>query len=248
MANYKVTLLKLYRNHYLRKFFIFSAIYFSIYLIHPFDVIYNNFILETIEIRDNNLSLQRQIIKKINYLYKTPILSIDLAKLNDEIISISPWIKTTIIRRIWPSKLIIHIVEYMPCFIWSDDSENNNIKFFDKHGNIINDSGIVLNKLISYPVVKGKNAYKEVDQLITMINSNRELFKEVKIIEYIEERRWNLEFKNRLLVKLPEYNLEDAIDYLKDNLNLLESNNIDLIDLRLLKAEKIFVKYANGKK
>ena len=73
--------------------------------------------------------------------------------------------------------------------------------------------------------------YKRQDISIAFPNLTQTL----EEVEFIEKRRWNLKLNNKLLVKLPDENIQQSLKNLKqlfEEQEVMESNIIE-IDLRI---------------
>ena len=84
-------------------------------------------------------------------------------------------------------------------------------------------------------MVKGPKANLNAKNLIEIINDYEYLNNRIVSADFISEYRWNVLFKDNILVKLPYKNLKQSIKLLnkvlKNNLNNLNQKN--LIDLRV---------------
>jgi len=65
--------------------------------------------------------------------------------------------------------------------------------------------------------------------IVKYLSNNPDLIKNISYIEWIENRRWNLHLKNKIIVKLPEHEYNLAIDKLTSN---LIGKKLSVIDLR----------------
>ena len=71
------------------------------------------------------------------------------------------------------------------------------------------------------------------------------MISEIEFYEWVGERRWNLHFKSKLVIKLPEKNLvkglEDSVFVEK---GFLENDKISVIDLR--DVHRPFIRFKNS--
>ncbi len=148
-----------------------------------------------------------------------------------------PWIKNITIKKRLPNIMSINIEEYIPFVIWKTE---NDMHLIDESGNIIpiNDSEKI--NFIDLMVVSGKNSKDGVYSLFNMLSSNPALFSRIREAFFIGERRWNLEFDNGIIIKMPEKDIIKAWHNLDKILSLKGSElTIKVIDLR--NPEKIFI-------
>ena len=84
--------------------------------------------------------------------------------------------------------------------------------------------------------VRGENSPELLEQLIRDISiAFPNLTQTLEEVEFIEKRRWNLKLNNKLLVKLPDGNIQQSLKNLKqlfEEQEVMESNIIE-IDLRI---------------
>ncbi len=157
------------------------------------------------------------------------LIVISLEKIYKQISS-DKWVKSAIVKKIFPYQIKIIIEEYKPFAIWND------IFLIDKEGHTITES-TNKNNLLS---VHGKEANLNFYHFMQDLNLELNITK-IKALEYINTRRWNIIFYTDLKVKLPENNAKQvwkkALEII-DRYSLLE-NNIATLDMR--NTDKIFI-------
>lgn len=192
------------------------------------------FMIDEVVVSGNKFTNKQDILTLID---KTqPILYICPSKLVENIKSTSRWIKNVRIYKILPNILSIEIDEHKPFAIWEDSDKSSII---DSEGKIIIDDYLI-NNLI---VISGENALSNLQFVRDLLKNETPLSKQISEFVFIGKRRWNIILNNRLTVKLPENNPDNAWNYL----NLLQRNKSDfslnnwsMIDMRII--DKIFVK------
>jgi cell division protein FtsQ len=196
----------------------------------------------------DNFSLQEIKISGNTHLKEVDLLYIADVHLGKSMGKIKPWkvksrleengwIEYAEIRKIYPSTLHIHVVESTPSAIWWHAGKFYIVTFeghiIDKINNVFPESG--------YKLLVGRNAAKKYRNIYHLLQKHH-FFADLISLEYIGDRRWNLYFANKLLVKLPEENIDDALKVfsaiLKKDNALLKSREIDLT----LAPLKVFVK------
>tara|TARA_Y100000590_G_scaffold455669_1_gene604777 strand:- start:1611 stop:2393 length:783 start_codon:yes stop_codon:yes gene_type:complete len=151
----------------------------------------------------------------------------------------NPWIKSLSIKNNFRNKIIININEFDPMAIYFNGKD---YLLIDEKGNIIDYvKEKKFNKLI---VLKGKNSNIKAIELIKFIPANlKSIFIEAN---YINNRRWNIYTKEKLLIKLPEIKIKEAINIFNNiyfDLYKSDITDIEYIDLRIPK--KMIIKYYN---
>ena len=162
-----------------------------------------------------------------------PLYSIDTQKKLEEILKIS-WVYKAAISKKAPNSIIIKITERSPIAYWQF---NNKIHLIDTFGNIIKTKKIFFGK----PFLIGKGANKDAITFVRLLNKYK--FFKIKHAVYIGERRWDAIMENGIIVKLPDENVEEAIQkYLSLAANTpLDYEQITSIDMRYIKDNKIHI-------
>ena len=150
------------------------------------------------------------------------------------------WIKEVNIINDYKNTLKVNIKEETPIGIY----ENNNQKILFSKNLVILE---ILGKnhdyknLISFygenSIINSKNLISKIDQ---------DLKQMIQSLIFVENRRWNIRLKNKITLKLPEKNLEEAIENYKkiySNLSNKDLKDIEIIDLRI--PNQAIIKYRN---
>ncbi len=149
-----------------------------------------------------------------------------------EIVESSEWVKRASIKKVLPSTLKINVTENNPYAIYFQEGKSFLI---DLDGSIITEINLN-NYEDDLLFVRGENSPELLEQLIRDISiAFPNLTKTLEEVEFIEKRRWNLKLNNKLLVKLPDENIQQSLKNLKqlfEEQEVMESNIIE-IDLRI---------------
>lgn len=160
------------------------------------------------------------------------ILEIDLPQVCANVQSL-PWVKkATVSRRYFPNVIHISIVEKTVKSIWQYQNEFYPI---DEDGNIIETEYVPEKNLL---LIVGDGAPEHFNQLISVVEKDKELFSRLKAANYISNRRWDLIFddiENGITVKMPEEDFEQAWKKLVklDKTRGILKRKLTFIDLRL---------------
>lgn len=173
-------------------------------------------------------------ISQKNYHSKQSLLIQDIV---DNLKTNLPWLKEVTIVRTMPGKLNIFINEYKPLAIWN---HNDKLSFIDEQGNQM--PYYESDEFDDMIIVSGPNANIKYKSLFNIFSLNEEVSQQVYSATWIGNRRWNIRFKNGILVKLPENKISRAWERL-GNLQEIKGSSIGLkvIDLRV--ADKIYLEY-----
>ncbi len=190
------------------------------------------FELEQLEISGNKTVNHNDIVNAVynaSDYSEIPILMLDLEEVQKNISEVG-WVDKANLRIKLPNTLEIEIVERKPSFIWVQDGK---FSLADIRGNLISYKVTIENQ--NLPIVKGKDSKKEISELYDIISVSPELKNLVTSAVKIGNRRWDVELKKSIKVKLPE---NDAINAWRKLAELNKKNNllskkISYIDMRI---------------
>ena len=169
------------------------------------------------------------LIRALGIKIGTPIFQTNL-KHAQERLELLGWIKTASISRKLPNEIWLNIIERKPLAVWQHKQK---IFLIDSEGEVIQRKNLATFDYL--PTVVGIDAAETAAFLLDLINLYPSISNRLKSAQRVSKRRWNLYFKNGLVIKLPKEKLASALDHLskvnKEN-NLFERQIIS-IDLRI---------------
>ena len=200
-------------------------------------LINNGFIIKNIEISGVNHLNKNDIIKIINAYNDLNIFNVNIKNIYKEIKN-NTWIKKASIEIIYPNTIKILLTEKKPIAIWQNRYGNSLIT---KSGDVIFEKN--LEKFKNYlPIVIGQNAHKNAHSILNILGINKDFFKNIWSLTYVNERRWDVHFNQGLTIKLPSKSIAKAWEkvlYLDKKFNIL---NLDLTELDLRNSSQILGK------
>lgn len=215
---------------------IISIIFICIFMLTGLSYFYypqifpNIFEIKHIKVIDSQQSKETDIREKISNLSDN-LLLLDKQILQNEIEQV-PWVKRANIKKIFPNKIQVQVIENDPYAIFL----NEGVPFLiDLDGTIITQ---ISDQSIDTSMIQilGEKANENLESLIKSINIHfPELLNDIKSLEYIELRRWNMKLRRDLKIKFPDEKIDQSIINLKRlfvEQNVSESNIIE-IDLRI---------------
>ncbi|MDC0194633.1 cell division protein FtsQ/DivIB [Alphaproteobacteria bacterium] len=235
----KISLFKYnYYFVYLGSFFllIFFLIYYNLsgiksfytFSLENFSTKYN-YVLTDVEITGINYIKEEEILNFFQSYIGKSIFLLPLNEFSKEIRK-NIWVKDLNIDNNFKNKLFISIEEEIPLGIYLNNKKRILISQNLVILNILNDE----KKFIDLIVFKGENSIHNILNLLN--NLNADIIDKIKLADYIENRRWNINLKNKIQLKLPENNIKEAINnYEKIYKNYSNSDleKIFSIDLRI---------------
>ena len=187
--------------------------------------------IKTIKVTGVNFS-DAQKIKKISFEKGKSLFTFDLKSAAEEIKNLK-WIKKVNIKKSFPNTLNIFVTENDPFAYLLKDQK---VYLIDIDGELIveeNEDVILESQRL---LLSGIDSELNLPNLISNLNIHYpEILLSIKEMEFIERRRWNLIFSNKLIVKLPESNIGKSLENLKKLIErdkILKSNIIE-VDLRI---------------
>lgn len=125
-----------------------------------------------------------------------PFFNADTAR---EALLRSPLIARASVRKLYPNRLNIDIVERGPVALWQRDGKVS----------LVSEDGAALNelkdeKLTALPFVVGEDANKHVPEYLSLLDAAQDIKNDIGAGVYIGQRRWNLHMKTGVDIKLPE--------------------------------------------
>ena len=205
-------------------------------------LIKNGFIINNIQISGIKNISKENIIKIVNKEKKSNILNVSLSNIYNNLHS-NDWIKELYIERILPNTIKIIIKEKEAIGIWQYEMSN---KLITKNGEIISTANV--NKFkTDLPIIHGNYANKNANSILKILKTNKVLAKDVWSLDYINNRRWNLHFKQGIIVLLPHKGVLEAWNKIIKLQQKYDVLNLGLTELDLRNPNKILGKISVDK-
>lgn len=160
---------------------------------------------------------------------RSSLLFLNAADMRDRLKS-DPWIGDATVQKLYPGKLQIDITERAPYALWQQDGR---VSVIAEDGTVL--EPFVASRFVTLPLVVGKGAETRAKDFLEMLVYYPHVRAQVKAIVFVGERRWNLRLINGLDIRLPETNLNGALETLTklDKQDNIFSRDITAIDMRL---------------
>ncbi|MFG1458536.1 cell division protein FtsQ/DivIB [Xanthobacter sp. VTT E-85237] len=142
-----------------------------------------------------------------------------------------PWIASASVRKLYPDRVDIHVVEREAYALWQ---MNGQINVIAKDGTPIapySDDP----RYVNLPIVVGEGAQEQVGEIVDALARVPAVRDQVRAAILVAERRWTLKLRNGIDVRLPEGPVDDALLQLADldRDKKLLTRDITIVDLRL---------------
>jgi len=141
-----------------------------------------------------------------------------------------PWIAEATVRKLYPDRLQITITEREPFALWQGQGK---VSVIAADGTVL--SAAVEPRLATLPFVVGNGAAAKARGFLAVLDQYPAIRDQVRASILVAERRWNLRLKNGIDVRLPDTNIERALETLTrfDREKSLLTRDIAAVDLRL---------------
>jgi cell division protein FtsQ len=148
-----------------------------------------------------------------------------------------PYIAEAQVRRLWPNRIEILIVERRPVALWQTEGR---IRVVDRDG--VPFAAHDPTRFPNLLLVVGPGAAIQASHLIDTLAKQPSIRPRVKAAVFVGQRRWNLRLDNGVEVRLPEEGADAALAELAslDREQQILAREIDAIDLRF--PDKLIVR------
>jgi cell division protein FtsQ len=142
----------------------------------------------------------------------------------------NPWIADAAVLKLYPDRLQITITERLAFALWQKDGR---VSVIAADGTVL--EPFVEDRYLGLPLVVGAGAGQQAKEFLAVIDHYPDIQSMLQASVLVAERRWNLHLANGIDVRLPETNVEAALDRLVqlDRDDKLLSRDITTVDLRL---------------
>ena len=114
---------------------------------------------------------------------------------------------------------------------------------------VLDSNGVILSikqnykGLSSFPLLVGKDAKKNINALLALVNEIGSYQSEVLYYEWVGERRWDIHMKSELVFKLPENNLNKGLNVMR--MFLSETNKLSktVVSVDLRNIDKPIIRF-----
>ncbi|TNE40845.1 MAG: FtsQ-type POTRA domain-containing protein [Alphaproteobacteria bacterium] len=154
--------------------------------------------VQEISVVGRNRTAAKDILRALDVKRGESLLNVDPEAARERLETLG-WIEQASVMRRFPDELYIEITERRPFARWQLDGRTGVI---DRSGAVVSETE---EAEFSYlPKVVGPGANVHAAELFDMLSQTPELFTRLQNAVRVRDRRWNLEFVNKVTVLLPE--------------------------------------------
>lgn len=197
------------------------------------------FPITTVAITGEKHLSREEILAAAGVTRRSSLLFFDVADARARLLT-NPWIAEATVQKLLPDRLVISISERAAFALWQ---KAGRVGVIADDGTVLEPS--VLARYVDLPLVVGMGAETRAREFLALLDRRPELRANVRASVLVAERRWNLRLKNGVDVRLPEFDVERALDQLVslERDVKLSDRDITAIDLRL--ADRITVRLSD---
>jgi cell division protein FtsQ len=172
---------------------------------------------------------REEILTTAGVTGRASLLFLDAAAARTRLLA-NPWIADAAVLKLYPDRLQITITERQAFALWQKDGR---VSVIAADGTVL--EPFVENRYLGLPLVVGRGAQRQAKDFLAIVDHYPDIRSVVHASVLVAERRWNLRLNNGIDVRLPEANVEQALDRLValDRDKKLLSRDIVAVDLRL---------------
>lgn len=212
------------------KIYIYLVLLFILLSVHNLNsiIFINNFFKIKKIIINHSIeeSLNQEILSSLNKFYGFNIFSINSVEIGNVLNNFNI-IGEYEIKKEYPSAIKI---ELKKTIILAYYFENNQKTYLGENGKKIIDKKFVTTKL---PLIVGHVDVKKFLDLKKKLISNGFKLNDFDKLYFYKSNRWDLLYKNKIIIKLPIDDVDKSINLLRDIIQTKNINNINTIDLRI---------------
>ena len=183
---------------------------------------------------------REEILTTAGVTGRASLLFLDAAAARTRLLA-NPWIADAAVLKLYPDRLQITITERQAFALWQKDGR---VSVIAADGTVL--EPFVENRYLGLPLVVGRGAQRQAKDFLAIVDRYPDIRSALRASVLVAERRWNLRLNNGIDVRLPEANVEQALDRLValDRDKKLLSRDIVAVDLRL--SDRVTVRLSDA--
>ena len=187
------------------------------------------FPIATVAVSGEKHLSREEIVALAGVTSHTSLLFYDVVDARARLLT-NPWIAEATVQKFLPDRLVISISERAAFALWQKEGR---IGVIAADGTVLEPE--VLPRYAGLPFVVGAGAETRAQEFLGYLERRPGLRATVRAAVLVAERRWNLRLKNGVDVRLPEFEVERALDRLiaLEHDTGLSDRDVTAIDLRL---------------
>jgi cell division protein FtsQ len=188
-----------------------------------------HFTVKDISVEGRQHTDKDQLYAAIETVSGAPILGFNPRQAEARIAKL-PWVASVSVERHLPDTIFVHLTEREPMARWQHDEH---IVVIDTQGKPLADANP--DQFAALPLVVGVGAPDETPKLLNQLHQFPEVESRATSAVRVGERRWDLHLQPKVVVRLPDHDVVDALKRLSVLITeqKILDRDIAAIDLRL---------------
>lgn len=143
-----------------------------------------------------------------------------------------PWVDRAVVRRLWPDRIVVQLVEVEPYALWQRGGE---FSLVSAEGEVISSLEDAPNMPAGLKVIIGPDAPIHAAGFQTTLQQFPNIWDRTESLIHMRAGRWDIQLMDGIRVKLPEGRAEDGLRQLQalQTRHQIMDREIGVIDLRL---------------
>ena len=186
------------------------------------------FRLRKVQIEGASQMAMADIVRAAGVYKDEPLLGLDLDALRQRVEAVG-WVKAARVVRLLPDTLVISVAERRQLAVWQHDGRTMVI---DDHGMVIPEADPA--RFANLPLVVGAGGAEAAPKILPLLAQRPKLTARMDALVRVDDRRWDLRFKDGSLIQLPAVDEEAALMQLEqlDQRSRILDLGFERIDLR----------------
>ncbi len=187
------------------------------------------FTIANVDVEGRKILTDSEILAALNQQPGQSLVFLDVNAARDRLMQ-NPLVITATVRKLYPDKVAISIVERTPYALWQ---RGEKMSVIAQDGTVI--EGAEGGRFADLPLLVGPGAEVSAKSILAALEPYPELRKNIYAMVRVGDRRWNLRLTNGMDVKLPELGFTEALaTFVKlDAASKLKDRDITEVDLRI---------------
>jgi len=188
------------------------------------------FVIERVDVMGEGRLSEEDVRRALGVYAGDYLFGIDMDGAQKSIESLS-WVDRAVVRRLWPDRIVVQIIERQPYALWQHKGE---IKVVDAKGTSISDADAA--QFTKLTLFVGETAGQQAASIRQVMDEFPQIAPRVESFVNVSDSRWDMILDDGALrVMLPEENMRKALRHLQSlqaQTQILD-RKIETIDMRL---------------
>jgi len=188
------------------------------------------FVIDRVDVMGEGRLHEEDVRTALNITSGEYLFGVDLKEAQTRVESLS-WVDRAIVRRLWPDRIVVQIIERQPYALWQNDG---NLRVIDTKGMAISDADAT--RFAELKIFVGEKAGTQATDLASLVGAYPEIASRAEAFVQVDGRRWDIVMAaGEMRVQLPSSELQSALTHLQQlhNETQILDREIAVIDMRL---------------